>query len=45
VREQIAERLRTQVEEKAMRQYVSVLAARAEITGVDLDAASSPLVQ
>jgi peptidyl-prolyl cis-trans isomerase C len=45
VREQIAERLRTHVEEKAMRQYVSVLAARAEITGVDLDAASSPLVQ
>jgi peptidyl-prolyl cis-trans isomerase C len=45
VREQIAERLRAHVEEKAMRQYVSVLAARAEITGVDLDAASSPLVQ
>jgi peptidyl-prolyl cis-trans isomerase C len=45
VREQIAERLRTHVEEKAMRQYVSVLAARAEITGVDLAAASSPLVQ
>jgi peptidyl-prolyl cis-trans isomerase C len=44
-REQIAERLRMHVEEKAMRQYVSVLAARAEITGVDLDAASSPLVQ
>ena len=45
VREQIAERLRTRVEEKAIRQYVSVLAARAEIAGVDLDAASSPLVQ
>lgn len=45
VRERIAERLRTRVEEKAIRQYVSVLAARAEITGVDLDAASSPLVQ
>lgn len=45
VREQIAERLRTRVEEKAIRQYVSVLAARAEITGVDLDAANSPLVQ
>lgn len=45
VRGQIAERLRTRVEEKAIRQYVSVLAARAEITGVDLDAASSPLVQ
>jgi peptidyl-prolyl cis-trans isomerase C len=45
VREQIAERLRTRVEEKAIRQYVSVLAARAEITVVDLDAANSPLVQ
>ncbi|MGA7997822.1 MAG: peptidylprolyl isomerase [Bradyrhizobium sp.] len=45
VRELIAERLRTRVEEKAIRQYVSVLAARAEITGVDLDAANSPLVQ
>lgn len=45
VREQIAERLKTHVEEKAMRQYVSVLAARAEIIGIDLDAASSPLVQ
>lgn len=45
VREQIAERLRTRVGEKAIRQYVSVLAARAEITGVDLEAASSPLVQ
>lgn len=45
VRERIAERLRTRVEEKAIRQYVSVLAARAEISGVDLDAASSPLVQ
>jgi peptidyl-prolyl cis-trans isomerase C len=45
VREKIAERLSAAVEEKAMRQYVSVLAARAEITGVDLDAASSPLVQ
>lgn len=45
VREQIAERMRTRVEERAIRQYVSVLSARAEITGVDLDAANSPLVQ
>lgn len=45
LREQIAERLRTRVGEKAIRQYVSVLAARAEITGVDLEVASSPLVQ
>ncbi|TAN00890.1 MAG: peptidylprolyl isomerase [Rhizobiaceae bacterium] len=45
VREQIAERLRMHVEEKAMRQYVSVLAARAKITGVEVNAANSPLVQ
>jgi peptidyl-prolyl cis-trans isomerase C len=45
VREKIASRLTAAVEEKAIRQYVSVLAARAELTGVDLDAASSPLVQ
>ncbi|TAM99338.1 MAG: peptidylprolyl isomerase [Rhizobiaceae bacterium] len=45
VREQIAARLSATVEEKAMRQYVSVLAARAELVGVDLDAAVTPLVQ
>mgnify|MGYP001061242546 CR=1 FL=1 len=45
VREKIAERLRAIVEEKAVRQYVSVLAARAELVGVDLDAAVTPLVQ
>ncbi len=45
VQESIAARLKTMVEEKALRQYVSVLAGRAEIEGVDLDAAVTPLVQ
>jgi peptidyl-prolyl cis-trans isomerase C len=45
VQGRIAKRLSDTVEEKAIRQYISVLAARADIQGVDLDAASSPLVQ
>ena len=45
VREQIAARLRSRVEEKALRQYVSVLAGQAEIEGVQLEASESPLVQ
>jgi peptidyl-prolyl cis-trans isomerase C len=45
VREQIAERLRSRVEERALRQYVSVLAGHAEVQGVDLAANASPLVQ
>ena len=45
VRERIAERLRAAVEEKAIRQYVSVLAGKADIRGADLNAAQSPLVQ
>src|SRR5690606_22633566 len=45
VRGRIAEHLRAAVEEKALRQYVSVLAGRAEIRGVDLAAVDSPLVQ
>lgn len=45
VRDKIYERLKTLVEEKAMRQYVSILAGRAEIEGVDLKAAETPLVQ
>jgi len=45
VSDKIAERLRATVEEKAMRQYVSILAGRAKIEGVELDAAVSPLVQ
>jgi peptidyl-prolyl cis-trans isomerase C len=45
VRHKIAERLRAAVEEKAMRQYVSILAGKANIEGVEFDAAVSPLVQ
>lgn len=45
VREQVAEYLDEAVRRRAMRQYVSVLAARAEVVGVDLGAASGPLVQ
>jgi peptidyl-prolyl cis-trans isomerase C len=45
VRERVAERLRAAVQEKALRQYVSVLAGRANVTGVDLAAAETPLVQ
>ena len=44
-RERIATRLRAMVEEKALRQYVSLLAGQADIDGVDLAASSSPLVQ
>ncbi|SDR59367.1 peptidyl-prolyl cis-trans isomerase C [Rhizobiales bacterium GAS113] len=43
--DRIAERLKAQVEERALRQYVSILAGRAEIAGADLESASSPLVQ
>jgi peptidyl-prolyl cis-trans isomerase C len=45
VRERIAEQLKAGVEERALRQYVSVLAGQAEIIGVDLNGASTPLVQ
>jgi peptidyl-prolyl cis-trans isomerase C len=45
VRKTIAERLRALVEEKAIRQYVSVLAGQADIQGADLDGAATPLVQ
>lgn len=45
VRDDIAERLRAMVEEKAIRQYVSVLAGQADIQGADLDGAAIPLVQ
>lgn len=44
-RERIAERLRATVEERALRQYLSLLAGKAEISGVDLAASASPLVQ
>ncbi len=42
VREQIAEQLKASVEER--RQYVSILAGQAEIIGVDLPRAQTPLV-
>jgi len=42
---QIAERLRSNVEEKAIRQYVSVLAGQARLSGVDLGGTQTPLVQ
>lgn len=42
---QIAERLRAKVEEKAVRQYVRVLAGQAQLLGVDLDGTQTPLVQ
>ena len=45
VRDQIEERLKSAVEEDAVRQYVSVLAGRAEIEGIEFEAAGSPLVQ
>jgi peptidyl-prolyl cis-trans isomerase C len=41
----IAARLRAHVRAKAAEQYVRVLAARARITGVDLGAVDSPLLQ
>jgi peptidyl-prolyl cis-trans isomerase C len=44
-RDKVAERLRVAVEEKALHQYVSVLAGRANISGVDLAAAATPLLQ
>jgi peptidyl-prolyl cis-trans isomerase C len=45
VRERIAAHLTTRVQERALRQYLRVLAAQAEIEGADLEAAASPLVQ
>jgi peptidyl-prolyl cis-trans isomerase C len=45
VRDRVAERLKASVEEQALRQYVSILAGQAQITGIDLQAATSPLLQ
>ncbi|MBM3597947.1 MAG: peptidylprolyl isomerase [Alphaproteobacteria bacterium] len=45
VRERIADYLADSVFRNAVRQYVSVLAAGADIEGITYDAASSPLVQ
>ncbi|MCC7487418.1 MAG: peptidylprolyl isomerase [Burkholderiales bacterium] len=44
-REAIALRLRERVMQRALRQYVSVLAGQAEVSGVDLEAAATPLVR
>jgi peptidyl-prolyl cis-trans isomerase C len=45
VREQVAERLRASVLERALAQYVRVLAGQADVRGADLRAAATPLVQ
>jgi peptidyl-prolyl cis-trans isomerase C len=45
VRDRIADYLATTVMHRALAQYVSVLAGRAEVTGVALAGAASPLVQ
>jgi len=44
-RDRIADYLAASVEHRALAQYVSVLAGKAEISGVTLAAASSPLLQ
>jgi peptidyl-prolyl cis-trans isomerase C len=44
-REKIAQRLRERVMHRALQQYVSVLAGQAEVHGVDLGAATTPLVR
>lgn len=45
VSEQVADELRSASEERALNQYVRMLAGEAELEGVELDAATSPLVQ
>lgn len=45
VRQRVAERLRASVVERALAQYVRVLAGQAEVRGVELGAAATPLVQ
>lgn len=42
---QIGERLTAATQEVALRQYATLLAGQAELVGVDLDAAPTPLVQ
>ena len=44
-RERIARRLRERVLQKALQQYIRVLAAQADVSGIDLNAAGSPLLQ
>jgi peptidyl-prolyl cis-trans isomerase C len=45
VADKVAMQLRGASEKRAMRQYISMLAGRAEVEGADLEAAGSPLVQ
>jgi len=45
LRGQIAQRLRDAVVERALAQYVSVLAGQADVRGVQLTSAATPLVQ
>lgn len=45
VRERIADYLEDTVHRSALRQYVTILAGRAQLTGVDFGAATGPLVQ
>jgi peptidyl-prolyl cis-trans isomerase C len=44
-REHVARFLAARVQERALRQYVQVLAGKADIRGAELDAAATPLVQ
>ena len=41
----VAQQLRHQAWLNALRQYLQLLAGEAEVVGIDLDAASTPLVQ
>ncbi len=45
VAERVAAQLRSRSEERALRQYVQMLAGQAELEGVELEASGSPLVQ
>lgn len=45
VREKIAVHLAARVQERALRQYVTVLAGQADIRGVELESVATPLVQ
>jgi peptidyl-prolyl cis-trans isomerase C len=45
VRDRIADYLEQSVWQRAVAQYIKVLAARAELTGFDLECADGPLVQ
>ena len=45
VRERIADYLEDAVHRRALRQYVTILAGRAQLTGVDFGATAGPLVQ